>query len=329
MPTCVYTAKNPTDGGPHVEILGAAGFNIVVPPPGCDVFVEDQLIALLKDAEAVIAGSEPYTPRVIASLPRLRCIVRAGVGFDAVNLEACDKAGIPVCTTPGVNHHSVAEHTIALLMGVARGFPLLDDKVRRADWARRPYGRVMGKTLGLVGLGRIGQATATRAVGLGMNVIAYEPLPNEAFVKQWKIELVDLDTLLARSDFVSLHLPSMKETFKLFNKARFERMKKGAVLINTARGSLVDEEDLYEALKSGHLGGAGLDVFQVEPLPLSSPLLTLDNVLVSGHVAGLDDQSLHDTNKMCAELVVKLSRNEWPEGCVQNMKTCSGWTWRA
>jgi D-3-phosphoglycerate dehydrogenase len=326
MPTCVYTAKNPPNGA-HTPILTAAGFDIVYPPDGYDVFVEDNLIALLKNAEAVIAGSEPYTPRVIQSLPKLRAIVRAGVGFDAVNLEACNVAGIPVCTTPGVNHHSVAEHTIAMLMGLARGFPLLDRKVREGRWDRKPYNRVAGATIGIVGLGRIGQAVATRAVGLGMKVVAYEPYPNPEFVKQWNIELAELDPLLARSDFVSLHLPSMKETYKLFNKNKFQKMKPGAVLINTARGSLIDEADLYDALKSGQLGGAGLDVFEVEPLPVSSPLLTLDNVMVSGHVAGLDDQSLHDTNTMCAQLVVKLSRNEWPDGCVQNLKGCTGWTW--
>lgn len=323
----VYTAKNPPEG-PHVAILTAAGFEIVLPPKGVDLFVEDNLISVMKDADAVIAGSEPYTQRVIESLPKLRVIARSGVGFDAINLAACDKADIPVCTTPGVNHHAVAEHTISLLMGVVRGFPLLDRKVREGRWNRVPTPRVMGRTIGILGLGRIGQAVAMRAAGLMMNVIAYEPFPNQEFVKQWKIELLDLDNVLARSDYVSLHLPMSKETINLMNKERFAKMKRGSVLINTARGQLVDENDLYEALKSGHLGGAGLDVFQVEPLPLSSPLLTLDNVLVSGHVAGLDHESLHDTNKMCGEIIVGLLNNKWPDGCVQNLKGRTGWTWK-
>lgn len=326
MPLCVYTAKNPPEG-PHTDILRNAGFDIAFPPANCNVFIEDQLIALLKDAHAVIAGSEPYTPRVISSLPKLRAIVRAGVGYDAVNLEACDKANIPVCTTPGVNHHSVAEHTIALLMGLARGFPQLDQKVRAGRWDRKPFPRVAGKTLGIVGLGRIGQAVATRGVGLGMQVVAYEPYPVPEFNAKWNIEPLELDALLARSDYVSLHLPVTKETTNLFDKTKFALMKRGAVILNTARGALINETDLVAALKSGHLGGAGLDVFQVEPLPLDSPLLALDNVLLSGHVAGLDDQSLHDTNKMCAELVVKLSKNDWPTGCVQNLKSCTGWKW--
>lgn len=326
MPKVVQTAKNPPEG-PHVQILAEAGFELGFPPKGCDVFVEDNLISLLKDADAVIAGSEPYTPRVIAALPKLRAIARSGVGFDAVNLAACDNANIPVCTTPGVNHHAVAEHTIALLMGVARGFPELDRKVRQNRWNRTPRPRVMGRTLGIVGLGRIGQAVATRAVGLGMKVVAYEPYPNRDFVKQWNIDLLDLDTLLGRSDFVSLHLPVSKETTNLMDRTRLAKMKRGSILINTARGQLVQEADLYDALKSGHLAGAGLDVFQVEPLPLDSPLLTLDNLLVSGHVAGLDDESLYDTNKMCADIIVGLYNGRWPEGCVQNLKGRTGWKW--
>lgn len=328
MPTVVYTAANPP-GGPHEQIFAAAGFTLRYPPPAADLFVEDELIAVLHDADAVLAGSEPYTCRVLEALPRLRVIARAGVGFDAVDLQACDRARIPVCTTPGVNHHSVAEHTISLLMGVARGFPLLDQKVRRGDWARKPYPRVMGKTLGLIGMGRIGQATATRARGLEMHVIAHDPFADRDFARRHEIELVSLDELLPRADFVSLHLPITPETNRFMNRDRFARMKPGAIFLNTSRGPLVDEEALYDALKSGHLGGAGLDVFQVEPLPLDSPLLTLENVLVSGHVAGLDDQSLHDTNVMAAETIVALFQGRWPAGCVQNLKGTTQWTWES
>jgi phosphoglycerate dehydrogenase-like enzyme len=327
MHKVVVTAKISPEG-PHNGIFADGGFAVAFPPKGCDVFQEDALIGLLRDADAVLAGSEPYTKRVLAALPKLRVIARAGVGFDAIDLAACDEARIPVCTTPGVNHHAVAEHTIALLMAIARGFPELDRKVRQNRWDRRSYPRVMGKTLGILGLGRIGQAVATRAVGLGMKVIALEPYPNQEFVKQWHIELVDLDTALARSDFVSLHLPMSRENHHLMNRERLAKMKKGAMLINTARGPLVNEGDLVEALKTRHVAAAGLDVFEVEPLPLSSPLLALDNVLVSGHVAGLDDDSAYDTSKMCAEIIVGLTKGKWPDGCVQNLKSGhAGWRW--
>jgi len=327
MPKVVVTAKIAKEG-PHNEIFAAGGFSVAFPPADCDVFQEDNLIAQLKDVEAVLAGSEPYTKRVIAALPKLRAIVRAGVGFDAIDLAACDAASIPVCTTPGVNHHSVAEHTIALLMAIARGFPLLDQKVRQNRWERKAYPRVMGKTIGILGLGRIGQAVATRAVGLGMKVLALEPYPVQEFVKQWNIELVDLDTILARSDFVSLHLPMSRENHHLINRERIAKMKRGAMIINTARGPLINETDLCEALKSRYIAAAGLDVFEVEPLPLESPLLKLDNVLVSGHVAGLDDDSAYDTSKMCANIIVGLSRGVWPEGCCQNLKAGhANWKW--
>lgn len=327
MPKVVVTAKIAKEG-PHNAIFAANGFDVAFPPPDRDVFQEDALIAQLKDVEAVLAGSEPYTKRVIAALPRLRAIVRAGVGFDAIDLAACDAAAIPVCTTPGVNHHAVAEHTIALLMAIARGFPLLDRKVRENRWNRQSYPRVMGKTIGILGLGRIGQAVATRAVGLGMKVLALEPYPVQEFVRKWNIELVDLDTILARSDFVSLHLPMSIENHHLINRARIAKMKRGAMLINTARGPLVNETDLCEALKTRQIAAAGLDVFEVEPLPLDSPLLSLDNVLVSGHVAGLDDDSAHDTSKMCAEIIVGLSQGRWPEGCCQNLKAGhANWKW--
>jgi D-3-phosphoglycerate dehydrogenase len=326
MPTVICTSLN-ADQGPHNEIFAAAGFECRPAPKDVDLFVEKSLISVLADADAVVAGSEPYTRTVIESLPKLRVIARSGVGFDAVDLEACDRAGIVVTTTPGVNHHAVAEHTIALLMGVARGFPDLDRRVRENRWQRFARPRVMGSTLGIVGLGRIGRAVATRAVGLGMNVLAYEPYPNKEFVEQWRIELSSFDDLLARSDYVSLHLPVSVQTKKLMNADAFAKMKKGSVLINTARGALVDEQALYDVLKSGHLRGAGLDVFEIEPLPLDSPLLKCDNVLVSGHVAGLDNESHRDTFAMVAHTIIDLHHGHWPAECVQNLRGVNGWKW--
>ena len=327
MPRVMWTSLNAPEG-PHRKILADNGFELIDAPRTLNLADEHILINLLTDVEAIVAGSEPYTPRVIESLPRLRAICRTGVGYDAIDLAACDKADIVVSITPGVNHHSVAEHTFALLLGVARGFPELDRKVRENRWDRVARPRVMGSTIGIVGLGRIGQAVATRAVGLGMRVLAHEPYPNREFVDQWKIELTSLDDLLARSDYVSLHCPAAREFRHLMNARTFARMKPGSVLINTARGSLVDEAALYEALKSGHLRAAGLDVFEIEPLPLSSPLLTLDNVLLAGHVAGLDVESHNDTMEMVANTVVELHRGEWPAERIVNLRGRTGWTWR-
>ncbi len=326
MPKVMCTSLN-AEHGPHHDIFQAAGFEVRVVPRAIDLWQEENLINLLADSHAVLAGSEPYTPKVIESLPNLRVITRTGVGYDAINLPACDAAKVVVTTTPGVNHHSVAEHTLALLFGVARGFPDNDQRVREARWQRIARPRVMGRTLGIVGLGRIGRALAWRAAGLGLKVLAYEPYPDREFLQQWRIELASFEELLARSDYVSLHLPMSKESHHLMNADTFAQMKPGSVLINTARGALVDEKALYDALKSGHLRAAGLDVFEVEPLPLSSPLLELDNILFAGHLAGLDEESHDDTFQMAAETVIDLQKGEWPAFCIQNLKGVKNWTW--
>lgn len=315
------------DDGPHIEILKEAGFDVERIDRSLDLWNEDTLINVVGRADAVLAGSEPYTRRVLQNLPDLRVVARTGVGYDAIDVQTCDERRVAITTTPGVNHHSVAEHTIALLMGVARGFPDLDMRVREGQWERITYPRVMGCTLGIVGLGRIGQAVVPRAAGLGMKIIACEPFADPEFVMEWKIELCELDDLLSRSDYVSLHIPLTAETAHLMNAQRLAKMKPGSVLINTGRGGLVDEAALDAALNSGHVRGAGLDVFETEPLPLDSPLLKHRHVLLAGHVAGLDIESRRDALKMAAETIVALRDGQWPEICVQNLKGVTGWKW--
>ncbi|MBS0205292.1 MAG: phosphoglycerate dehydrogenase [Planctomycetes bacterium] len=326
MPTVVCTALN-THEGPHIPILEAGGFEVVHPPKGVNLYDPANLLPIVRDCDAVVAGSESWPADLIAACPKLRVLSRTGVGFDAIDLPACDRHRVVVATTPGVNHHAVAEHTFALLLGVGRGFPSRDQHVRACTWKRVSTPRIIGTTIGIVGLGRIGRAVATRAVGLGMKVIAFDPYPNREFVEQWNIELADLDTLLSRSDYVTLHLPMGQETKHIMNARTFAKMKPGSVLINTARGLLVDENALVDALNSGHLRGAGLDVFEVEPLPASSPLLKMDNVLMSGHLAGLDHESQHDTLTMCAETIVSLSKGGWPAECVRNLAGVTNWKW--
>jgi D-3-phosphoglycerate dehydrogenase len=326
MPKVVGTSLD-AGAGPHFEIFKAAGFDCREVPRNLNLKDADSLIAALKEAGAVIAGSEPYPPRVIDALPKLRVIARSGVGYDAVDLAACDRAGVVVMTTPGVNHHAVAEQTMALLFGVARNFPAADRRVREGKWKRVSGPRVMGSTIGIVGLGRIGQAVATRAVGVGMHVLAFEPFPNAEFLKSCPLQLTTLDDLFSRADYVTLHSPLTPETHHLINAKSLARMKRGSVLINTARGGLVDERAVCDALRSGHLRGAGLDVFEVEPLPLDSPLLQFDNVLLAGHVAGLDDESRYDTFKMCAENTIALYNGEWPAEAIVNLRGVTDWRW--
>ncbi|MES2789779.1 MAG: phosphoglycerate dehydrogenase [Planctomycetota bacterium] len=326
MPKVACTALN-TDEGPHLEMFSRAGFEVILPPAGTNMFNEDHLISVLQDCDAVVAGSEPYTRRVIAALPKLRVIARRGVGFDAVDLAAADDHNIAVATTPGVLDESVAEHTITMLLACARGFPGLDRNVREGRWLRVPFARAAGKTLGIVGLGRIGQAVVPKALGLGIKVIAYDPFPNAAFAAEWNIEYVTLEELWARSDFISLHLAMSPETFNLINATTIAKMKPGVIVINTGRGQLVQEDDLCAALQSGKVAAAGLDVFHQEPLPLTSPLLKQDNLLLSGHVAGLDLESNHDIAVRFAETIITLSQGGWPAECIRNLKGKSGWKW--
>lgn len=326
MVRVLCTALN-AETGPHFKLFADAGHECLVPDRSRNLWNNDILIETIKGFDAIIAGSEPYPRSVIAGSPQLRVLARAGVGFDAIDLPACNEHKVVVATTPGVNHHSVAEHAIAMLMALGRGFPALDQEVRRCEWKRIPYPRISECILGLVGLGRIGQATATRAIGLGMKVLAHDPYASEDFVKKHGIKMVSLEELLKQSDFVSLHSPMTPETRHMINDKSLATMKNSAVIINTARGALIDEAALIRALKSGRIRAAGLDVFEVEPLPADSPLIGMPNVLLSGHVAGMDNESHEDTWALGANIIIRLNRGEWPGECIQNLKGVTDWKW--
>ncbi|MEQ8633579.1 phosphoglycerate dehydrogenase [Gimesia maris] len=327
MPRVICTAKM-CEFGPHFEILQAAGFEVDTVPTEVDLRKEPhRVVEQVQGYDAVLAGAEIYSREVLEQLPDLKVISRYGVGFDAVDLAAADAQNIVVTITPGVNHHSVAEQAFALLMGIARMTRTQDRAVRSGEWERELTPRVWGSTIGIVGLGRIGQAVATRAIGMGMHVLAYDPFPNEEFAKTHQIKLLSLEELLKQSDYVTLHLPVTPETIDIINRDTLAIMKPGSVLINTARGGLVDENALVEALESGHLRGAGLDVFKKEPLPVESPLIKLENVLLSCHTGGLDQESHRDAYAMAAQNIVKLHQGEWPVECVMNMKETTGWKW--
>lgn len=312
--------------GTYRDVLEAAGFEVVYPTRCANLADPAVLCAQLEDIDATVASVEPYTREVLDRC-RLRAIARMGVGYDAVDVAAATDRGVAVTITPGANEHSVAEQTIALITGVTRGFPGRIDEVRRGQWIRRALPRLAGRTLGLVGFGRIGKAVVSRAQGLGLKTIAYDPFPDREFAARNTVELCELNDLLGRADIVSLHLPGTPETTNLIDAAALRRMKRGSILINTARGNLVDEDALVEALRSGHLAAAGLDVFKREPLPTDSPLLGFENVLVSPHAAGLDEESLEAMGRLAAECVVDFYRGRWPEACVVNPAVREKWKW--
>ena len=310
--------------GPYCDFLIAAGLEVVYPPPGVSMFEPENLVRQLQGIDGVLAGVEPYTREVFAA-SKLRAVARHGVGYDVIDVPAATEHGVVVTITPGANEESVAELTITLMLGVYRGFPWRDREVRTGKWTRSALPRLAGKTLGLVGLGRIGKAVACRAIGLGVKVIAHDPCADAAFAREQQIRLSSLEELLKTADIVSLHTPVTPTTAKLINARTIATMKPGAVLINTSRGGLVEEPDLIAALQSGRLFGAGLDVYSVEPLPTDSPLIKLDNVLLSPHMAGIDEESQLAMSCMAAQCLADLFNGRWPEGCVVNEELRTGW----
>ncbi len=304
--------------GPHLDLLRAGGCEVAYPSKVV-LSTEDDTIRELAGFDAVIASGEPYTERVLRELPRLRVISRNGVGYDRVDTAAATRHGVPVTITPAANHEAVAEHTFALMLAVARRIVSGANDCRGGAWRRRQvFIPLRGSTLGIVGLGRIGCSVASRAKAFRMRVLAFDLTPNRSFAEQCGIELVDLETLLRKSDFVSLHAPATPETFDLVNRSSLALMKPGSVLINAARGSLVNEVDLHEALASGHLAGAALDVFKVEPPPADHPLLAHENVVVTAHLASFDTQAREDMAIAAAKNILDILAGRWPEESVVN-----------
>ena len=310
------------------DVLAAAGLDFLYPPTAeVNQLTEYELIRSLDGIVATVAGSEPYTPRVFAAHPQLKVIARVGVGYDAVDLRAATAHGVCVTITPNTNHGSVAEHTFALLLGLTRHLPVRHQTITSGGWPRHMSQPLRGRTLGLAGLGRIGKAVAVRAAAFEMRLVAYEPFPDVAFCEKHDIALVPFDRLLAEADFLSLHLPLTPETRHTMNRDAFAQMKPGAVLVNTSRGGLVREIDLIDALQSGRLAGAGLDVFEQEPLALDSPLRAMPNVVLTPHAAGVDIQSLGDMARSAAEAVAALKRGDWPAEKVVNAEVRETFRW--
>jgi D-3-phosphoglycerate dehydrogenase len=246
-----------------------------------------ELLADVADADAVVVRSATKVTReLIAAAPRLRAIARAGTGVDNVDVAAASERGIVVMNAPGANSISVAELTMALLLALARKIPAADASMKQGKWDKKSFlgEEVRGKTLGLAGLGRIGQEVAKRARAFEMNVIAHDPFINASVARDLRIELVSFDDLCQRADYLSLHMPSTAETRRTFNAARLAACRRGLKIINTARGDLIDEAALADAIESGHIGGAGLDVFQEEPTT-DHRLQMLSQVVASPHIA--------------------------------------------
>ncbi len=240
----------------------------------------------------IIRSATRVTEDLIREGKRLKVIGRAGIGLDNVDIPAATARGIAVMNTPEGNTVTTAEHTISMMLALSRNIPQATASMKTGKWEKKRFQgkEVFNKVLGIVGLGKIGSIVADRALGLKMKVIAHDPFLKEDAAKRMGVELVGLEELLARSDYVTVHVPKTAQTTAIINKESIGRMKDGAMVINCARGGIVDEDALYEALKRGKLRGAALDVFQTEP-PLESPLMTLDNVICTPHLGASTEEA--------------------------------------
>lgn len=306
--------------------LLAAGFELVYPKVGRQL-VEPELYQFLPGVKASLCGSEPYTRAVLEAHPDLKVIARVGVGYDAVDVEAATERGVVVCIAPGTNQDAVAEHTMLMILGLARHIVSQHNQVVAGKWPRNANVPARGQTLGILGLGRIGKAVALRGLAFGMRVIAHEPLPDPAFVAQHSIPLLPLNDVMREADFLSLHVPMSAESRHMINTKSLALMKPTAFLINTSRGGLINEPDLFEALKAKKIAGAALDVFEEEPPPANHPFFTLDNVLLTAHTAGVDFKSRDDMALSAAQAIVDLSQGKWPKEKIVNPEVRAKFRW--
>lgn len=288
------------------HLLAAQGIECIDLPAD---LTEDGFIERAQNVQAAIVAFTPITARVLDALPELRLICKHGVGVDNIDVDAARERGVTVCNVPGANRHAVADFAFALLLSLARSIPHADRLTRTGEWPRLFGAGVHGKTLGIVGLGNIGREVARRASGFDMQVLAYDPFPAPGIEAQLGVELCALDDLCARSDFISLHVGLDASTRHLIDARALTLMKPSAMLINAARGGIVDEDALHVALRDRRIAGAALDAFEQEP-PYGSALLELDSVIATSHIAGYTEDALTALSLSCVENVLRLAKGE-------------------
>jgi D-3-phosphoglycerate dehydrogenase len=273
-------------------------------------------------AEVLVVGSATMTREFLSVLPRLKGLVRGGIGVDAVDVAAATDLGIVVANVPDFCTDEVAEHTFALIFAVARKITPIDRRVRRGQWQGLvptqilPIYRLRGRTLGVIGMGKIGRMVAQKARALGMNVIGFDPYLLPGVAAAIGVPLVSLEELLRQADVVSLHVPLTSETRHLINARTLALMKSQSMLINVARGQIVDEAALQMALDSGHLAGAGLDVLEQEPPAASNGLFRFENVVFTSHYASCSVEAYADLRRQISEQVAEILRAEFPRNLV-------------
>ncbi|MBN1317817.1 MAG: phosphoglycerate dehydrogenase [Anaerolineales bacterium] len=269
----------------------------------------------LEQPQALVVGAEPITYGVINRAEGLRIITKHGVGVDNIDLEAATGRGVVVTNAPGTNNHAVADLTLCLMLSLSRQLCPANWSTKSGEWKRYIGCELHGKTIGVVGTGYIGKEVIKRAMGFGMQVCAYDVVADEAFAAKHGVQYLHLEQLLKVSDYISLHVPLIEQTRNMIGVEALARMKKTAFLINVSRGGVVDEQALYDALRTYQIAGAALDVFAAEP-PTQSPLLALDNFLATPHMGGRTVESAEAMGALCADNIVRLFRGNRPDHIV-------------
>ena len=286
-----------------------------------DCATEDEMIEAAKDADAIITWGAQITRRVMEALPKCKVIVRYGIGFDTIDVDAATDNDILVVNVPDFCWEEVSNHAITLLLACAKKLVLLNDLTKQGLWAeskraQAPMGSIYGQTLGIIGCGNIGRITARKAQCFGLKILGYDPYVDKSLAKESGITLVSLPELLKESDFVSVHALLNKETWHLIGEKEFKQMKPTAYFINTSRGSVVDEPALIKALQEKWIAGAALDVFEKEPVDSDNPLLKMDNVVVTPHSASYSDVAFKRLRTSVGQEAARVLSGRWPKNVV-------------
>jgi D-3-phosphoglycerate dehydrogenase len=277
--------------GAHHDLLAQTGWEIITARGPLN---EADTLALVGDIDGYICGDDAITRKVLEKArPKLKVLSKYGIGVDKIDVKCCTEFGIPLLFTPGVNHTTVAEHNFLLLLALEKNFLYGVDSTRTGGWKRKTGHELLDKTIGIIGLGRIGKEVAIRSHAFGMKIIAYDHHFDEAFAKQYGVKrATSLDEIYAASDYISLHTNLTPETRDLIDARSISKMKKGVLILNCARGEIVNTADIVMGLKSGQVGGYGTDVLDQEPPPADHPLLKLPNVIVTPHVGSRTFESV-------------------------------------
>lgn len=274
---------------------------------------EDEVIKQAKHADAILNQYAPISRRVIESLENARVISRYGVGVNTIDLDAANEKGITVANVPDYGMEEVSNHALALLLSWARKVPLLNNEVKKGNWdfkACVPIHRFNNQTVGVLGFGRIPRRFIEKVKPLGFKLAAYDPFVSAEDMESAGVQKMELDEIIREADYLSVHVPLIKDTFHLLNADRFSQMKKNAVIINTARGPIIDEKALIEALEKGVIAGAALDVAEEEPISIDSPLLYMDNVIITPHSAWYSEEAMVELRQKAAKNIVQVLKGE-------------------